>query len=98
MVQLQQLGLMPGHQPAVGLVGAVCGEDLGGGLFELSSEPGDPSAALGQRLKVAQQVTPARLALDAIKLAVCAVAVGDQDPVEVLAQPAAWRSRRRACG
>jgi hypothetical protein len=48
---------MPGDQPPVDLVGAVGGEDLAGGLLQRAAELGGPSAAVGQRLEVSEQMT-----------------------------------------
>lgn len=44
VVQAEQLGLVSGDEAAVGLVGAVGGEDFCSGLLELSAEPTDPVA------------------------------------------------------
>jgi hypothetical protein len=42
----------------------VGGEDRSGGLLERPSELGDPAAALGERLEVAQQLRVADLVLE----------------------------------
>ena len=85
-MQIEQFGLVPGHQAPLGLVVAVDGEDLTGGPFQRSSELGDPSTAVGQRLKVPGQMAPACLALLRIDPGVGAVAIADEDALEILAE------------
>jgi len=51
VVVLQQFGLMPSDEAAVGLVGAMRGKDLAGGLLERPAEPWGVSEDLCRRAR-----------------------------------------------
>ena len=67
-------------------------------FFSARPELGGPPAAVGERLEISQEMRPARLTLRGVDPAIAAVAIADEDALEVLAEQQLGDTRGAAVG